>query len=138
APTRRERVAAHLENAFCAGCHNLTDPIGLGLENFDGLGVYREYENGARIDASGDLDGDAYDDAWGLARAVRDAPDFPPCMAQTLFTYAAGHRPALGELDLVDWYAARFAERGYSMTSLLREIALSEGFRTAAPVGGGA
>ena len=136
APTRRERVDAHLENEFCAGCHNLTDPIGLGLENFDGLGIYRELENGAVIDASGDLDGDAYKDAWGLAQAVHDAPAFPLCMADTVFAYANGHRPGLGEQDWVEWANVRFAEEHYSMLSLLREIALSRAFRTTTAVGG--
>lgn len=136
APTRRERVAAHLENEFCAGCHNLTDPIGLGMENFDGLGIYRTHENGAVIDASGDLDGVSYKDAWGLAQAVHDAPAFPLCMADTVFSYANGHRPGLGEQDLVEWYNLRFAEEHYSMLELLREIALSSAFRTTSPVGG--
>ncbi|MEL7046401.1 MAG: DUF1592 domain-containing protein, partial [Pseudomonadota bacterium] len=54
-PTQRERVAAHLETPSCAGCHRITDPIGLALEQFDGAGAYRLTENGATIDASGGL-----------------------------------------------------------------------------------
>ena len=50
--TLRERVAEHLEVVECAGCHNLVDPIGLALENYDGLGVWRELDNGAPIDAN--------------------------------------------------------------------------------------
>ena len=51
--TARDRLTVHRENPTCAGCHALTDPIGLGMENYDGIGQYRTHENGAPIDASG-------------------------------------------------------------------------------------
>ena len=50
AVTLRERVAVHLEDEFCASCHQLVDPIGLGLEQFDGLGHFRTTEFGGVID----------------------------------------------------------------------------------------
>ena len=134
APTRRERVEAHLENAFCAGCHNLTDPIGLALENFDGLGIYRTHENGALIDASGELDGVPYPNAVGLAEAIRTNPSFTPCMTDTVYSVAAGHRPELDETTAVDWLHQRFAEDGFKMTALMRQVALSRLFRTAKEV----
>jgi hypothetical protein len=134
APTRRERVAAHLTDPTCAGCHQLVDPIGLGLENFDGLGMYRTHENGALIDASGQLDGDEYDDAWHLASALRDHPGFPACMAEMLYSYGVGHRPGMGEQDYTDWLDNRFAEVGWSMKTLLREIALSDAFAASSEV----
>ncbi|MDP5053499.1 MAG: DUF1592 domain-containing protein, partial [Congregibacter sp.] len=60
-PTQRQRVAAHLETPSCAGCHRITDPIGLSLEQFDGAGGFRLTENGASIDATGGLDGFEFD-----------------------------------------------------------------------------
>ena len=57
------RVAEHLEDPACASCHLITDPIGLGMENFDGIGRWRDTDHGAEIDASGDLDGDCDEDA---------------------------------------------------------------------------
>ena len=50
-----DRVKEHLENPDCAACHSMMDPIGLGLENFDGIGRYREMEQGKKIDASGNV-----------------------------------------------------------------------------------
>jgi len=50
--TARDRLEAHRSNPVCAGCHKITDPIGLGLENFDGSGAYRATENNTRIDHS--------------------------------------------------------------------------------------
>ena len=55
--TARERLTAHRTEPTCAGCHKIMDPIGLALENFDSSGGYRATENGAPIDASGELDG---------------------------------------------------------------------------------
>ncbi len=133
-PTRRERVEAHLEEPTCAGCHQLVDPIGLGLEHFDGLGVYRTHENGALIDASGELDGTTYADSWDLAAALRDHPGFPACMAEMIYSYGVGHRPEMGEQDYAQWLDRRFAEVGWSMRTLIREVALSEAFRTVSEV----
>jgi hypothetical protein len=128
APTRRERVERHLQDPACAGCHQLTDPIGLGLEHFDGLGLYRTHENGAVIDASGEVDGSGYADAWELAGVLRDHPSFPACMAEMLYAYGVGHRPEAGEQELAGWLDLKFGEVGWSMRTLLREVALSEAF----------
>ena len=75
--TLRERLTAHRTEPACAGCHQLTDPIGLGLENLDGAGQLRTTENGLPIDASGDLDGIPFADAAGLGQAIRDNPATP-------------------------------------------------------------
>ena len=130
APTMRDRVAQHLADPSCAGCHLSMDPIGLGLENFDGLGGWRDSENGVVIDASGDLDGVAYADAWALGQALHDHPNTGPCLARTLFQYAGGHLVAAGETELLDWHAQGFAEAGYSVQFLLRDLVASPGFRT--------
>jgi hypothetical protein len=55
--TARDRLTAHRSDPTCSGCHQVIDPIGLALEHFDGLGQVRDNENGAKIDASGDIDG---------------------------------------------------------------------------------
>ena len=60
----------------------LTDAIGLGLENFDGVGLWRDTENQVTIDASGDLDGVPFSDAWELAQVLRDHDDLVPCLKQ--------------------------------------------------------
>ena len=56
AQTTRERLAEHRENPVCAGCHAFFDPIGLSFEHYDGIGAYRDTENGLPIDASADED----------------------------------------------------------------------------------
>ena len=54
-PTLREVLAIHREKPLCASCHNRMDPLGLALENFNALGMWREKERGQPIDAAGKL-----------------------------------------------------------------------------------
>jgi hypothetical protein len=117
-------------NDACAGCHTLTDPIGLALESFDAIGMLREEENGVPIDTSGDLDGTAYEDATGMGRALRDHPALGPCLVRSLYRYAAGRNEIGGELALLSSLSERFAESAYSVRELMRELVLSDGFRT--------
>lgn len=88
----RKRLAEHRTNPTCSGCHNLMDPIGLSLENFDAVGRWRTAEAGAAIDATGGLpDGSAFADAHGLEQALLKRPEiFIGTLAEKLLTYALG------------------------------------------------
>ena len=128
--TARERLVAHVANDACAGCHTLTDPIGLALESFDAMGMLRDEENGVPIDTSGDLDGAEYDDAAGMGRALRDHPALGPCLVRNLYRYATGRDVTTGEAALLDFLNERFADSEYEVRELMRELVLSDGFRT--------
>ncbi len=131
--TARERLAAHRANPVCAGCHRITDPMGLALENFDGSGQYRETENGAPIDTSGSLDGKDFKDVVGLSQALHDNPAVPACLVKRVYTYATGGRLDREQQPIVDYFAKRFAAEGYRMPELMRAIALSNSFAAAEP-----
>ncbi len=130
APTMRDRVDVHLSVPECAGCHQLMDPIGLGLENFDAVGSWRATENDVVIDPSGDLDGTPFADAWDLAGVVHDHPGLSPCLVERLFDVATGRQPTDAEQDLLAWHAEGFADEGYRVRWLLRDLVLSPAFRT--------
>ena len=127
-PTQRERVAQHLETPSCAGCHRITDPIGLALEQFDGAGGYRLYENGALIDVSGSLDGVEFEGAIALGEALRDNPELPRCLVQRVYSYATGAPPSIDTRPALNYFNERFADNGYQLRDLLRTIALSKSF----------
>ena len=55
ATTVRQRLAQHRADPACAGCHNLMDPVGFSLENYDVVGRWRDYEGSLKVDASGRL-----------------------------------------------------------------------------------
>ena len=90
--TVRELIAVHRAEPTCGACHNLIDPIGLALENFDGIGRYRAaYENGLPIDTSGVLPGGAQVNSLSaLAGELSKDPRFLSCAATKLNTYALG------------------------------------------------
>jgi hypothetical protein len=134
AVTLRERVAVHLEDPYCASCHQLTDPIGLGFENFDGLGHWRDREQGAVIDASGDLDEVGFADSWTLAQALRDHPDLPGCLVETMLEYGAGHSLTDGEDDALAYHTIGFVASGHRVSWLLSDIAMSPAFRRAGEI----
>lgn len=129
--TARDRLKVHSSAGSCRSCHQLTDPIGLGLESFDGIGKFRTTENGAPIDASGDLDGDSFQNASELGRAFRNHPRLAPCLVENLYRYAVGREIAETERGLTRRLTDGFRASGHRVPELLRAIALSEGFRTA-------
>jgi hypothetical protein len=129
--TARERLQAHASNGSCRGCHKLTDPIGLGLEQFDGIGAFRTTENDAAIDTTGVLDGTSFTNAADLGRAFRDHPALAGCLVKTLYRYAVGREEVPSERSTLDDLKKRFVDSGYRVPVLLRAIALSETFRTA-------
>lgn len=129
--TLRERVAEHLTEESCAGCHNQMDPIGLGLENFDAVGRWRQLDNGAEIDPSGVLDGVAFTDAWEMGAVLRDHPDLPRCLVRNLYRYALGRENAVGDRAQLQALQGAFASEGYRVQALIRSVALSAAFRVA-------
>ena len=122
-----------MKEPTCAGCHALVDPIGLGLERFDGIGAYRLLENETPIDPTGVLDGVYFDDAKGLGKAVANHPRASPCIARTLWTYANGRTQQPGEAEFVTYLEEVFAAGGNQILPYLKVIAMSEGFRTVSP-----
>lgn len=131
APTLRDRVLRHLEDPGCASCHVIMDPMGLGLENFDGIGRYRTHDEGALIDASGDLDGAEFDGPISLAAAIHDHDDFAPCLVKTLVRYSNGRRAVFGEIQGLDWLEGEFGFRRHRLDPLVQDLAMSPLFRQA-------
>lgn len=88
----RDRMAEHRRNPACAACHQLMDPIGLAMENFDAMGRWRETEAGLPIDVSGMLpDRSGFDGVAGLREALVEHPDqFVRTLSGKLLTYALG------------------------------------------------
>ena len=127
--TARERLKIHDSIPSCAGCHLITDPMGLALEHFDGAGRYRETENGAALDTSGELDGAEFTDADGLNLAVRNHPKLPYCLVNRLYAYGTGGPVSLRyDRDILAYFLEQFAGHGYKVPDLLRDIALSSAF----------
>ncbi len=128
--TSRERVNFHLANPVCAGCHKITDPMGLVLENFDGVGKYRTTESGAVIDASGGLDGKSFANVDGLGQAMHDHPALPKCLVKRTLGFGVGAALPDGMNATVEDINTKFAASGYRLRTLLKEIVLDPAFMT--------
>jgi hypothetical protein len=129
ARTLRERLTSHMEDPVCATCHGFTDPIGLGFENFDGIGRFRVTDHEAIIDPSGDLDGEVFEDARQLGERVASSPNLGACMVKKLYESAVGHTLEPGEEFAVQELAEAFEADGRRFRNLMRAVVASEGFR---------
>jgi hypothetical protein len=91
--TTRERFAQHRADPACASCHALMDPIGLGLESFDGIGRWRDQDAGRPVDASGEVRGTRDADgpfvgAVELAARLATSGQVRECFARQYFRFA--------------------------------------------------
>ena len=130
--TTRQKLEAHrMAGSACMACHQVMDPIGLGLENFDGIGIYRTMEVGQPIDASGNLDGVAFTDARGVGAALKNHPNLGSCLTRDVLRYTIAHVEAPGEEPVVDALAGQLATNGYQFRSLLLGVVASASFRYA-------
>ena len=133
--TLRERVAEHLSDPSCVGCHQLTDPIGLGLENYDSIGRFRYTDNDANIDPSGELDGEPFETPVELGQRLRSHPSYAPCIIQKIVEYGIGRELVSSERT---WFRAltdRFSIHGYLLQPMILEFVTSPVFmRPGAPL----
>jgi hypothetical protein len=134
--TLRQKLAEHMTNAGCRGCHLSMDPIGFGFENFDSIGTYRTLDQGLPIDASGTLDGKAFTDARGLGQALKADPRVMKCLTRTLFRHAAGHVDLPSEGRPIAALHESFSQSGFKYQDLLVELVASDAFRYARPAAG--
>ena len=128
--TVRERLTEHRTNPVCAGCHSLTDPIGLSLEVFDASGVYRTTENGAPIDTSGEISGNAYGGLAGMAEVLRDEPQAASCVINRAFSYGTARPPTREERTWLGDVQAELSTEGLKWRDLMRRITRSPDFYT--------
>src|SRR5262249_9751977 len=123
--TTRERLTAHRTEPMCAGCHKLTDPLGLALENFDSAGGFPQTGNGGAVGCGGGLGGRAFVGPQGLGQTVHDDPAATSCVAQRAFAFETGYLPSK---DDARWQQIqqKFASSHYDVLELIRAIALSD------------
>ncbi|WP_296305581.1 DUF1592 domain-containing protein [Pseudomonas sp.] len=130
--TARERLSIHQENPACAGCHAITDPIGLSMENYDASGAFRTHENGALIDASGVYEGKSYKNVLDLQQLMRASASASSCVVQRAFEYGVGRAVNPSQEKWLEHAIDRFASDSYQFPALLRRIATSRSFASVA------
>ncbi|MGD8324889.1 MAG: DUF1592 domain-containing protein, partial [Gammaproteobacteria bacterium] len=131
ARSMRERLADHRANPVCASCHDIMDPLGLGLETFDGIGRWREKEPGGLIDSSGQMvDGTKFNGPAELRELLMQHPDrFVTVVAEKLLVYALGRGLEPEDMPTVRGIVAAAADNDYRFSALVKGIANSPPFR---------
>jgi hypothetical protein len=104
----RDQLSEHVSNPACASCHAGIDPYGLALEHYDAVGAWRDvYDSGRPVDATTALpSGHAVSGADDLFVALQADPAVAACVAEHLFTWSLGHRPADEDVVITQMAAA--------------------------------
>jgi hypothetical protein len=128
--TLRARLEAHRVNPSCASCHKLFEPLGLAMENFDGVGAWRTLDAGQPIDLNG-VTNDGVP-LTGLASlrdfARRNGDVFAQAVTERLLTYAIGRGLEYDDMPVVRAIAHGAADDDYKFSSLLMGVVESPAF----------
>ena len=129
--TLREALEAHREDKACAACHNVMDPIGFGLENFDYLGRWRDDDNGKKIDAAGVMpSGERFDGPNELKQVLlQRKEEFARQLIRKLLGYALGRSLEDADECTIEQILRNLTENEYRGRYLLKSVVLSTPFR---------
>jgi hypothetical protein len=128
----RERMEKHRQDPLCASCHAQMDPIGFSLENFDGVGAWRDRDGAFPIDAAGKLPGgDRFSGADGLRSllASKRKEQFLRCMAEKMLTYALGRGLEYYDRCALETIVAQMERQGCRFSALIEAVVNSVPFQ---------
>ncbi|MYD13843.1 MAG: DUF1592 domain-containing protein [Gemmatimonadetes bacterium] len=131
--TVRERMAQHSSNPNCNSCHNVIDPLGLALENFDVTGTWRIRDGGNPVDPVGTMyDGTELTGPEDLRAALLDIPDvLLSTFTENLMAYALGRRVEFYDMPTIRTITREAAENDYRVSSFIMGVVRSPAFRMA-------
>jgi hypothetical protein len=125
-----DRYAEHRSVGACKACHDLMDPIGFGLENFDQQGRWRDHDAGVEacvITGEGDVDGTPFSGAGGLADLLVAGGTLTDCAVVQAYRLAHGHDPGVEDEPSLARLTAAFGPTG-KMDALFLAITSDEAF----------
>lgn len=139
--TNRERYEVAVQNEPCASCHRAFNPLGYVLENYDGMGRWRDVDGGQPVDATATLASfDVTGEVTGAAEltsklaASRRVHD---CAVTHLFRYALHRGETSHDAEAIALLQEQFWASGGHLPTLFLDLVASEAFRTRADVPGG-
>ena len=127
----RERLEQHRANPACASCHNLLDPPGFAMENYDAIGRWREFEKGVRVDSSGGLpDGSVFEGVEKLEDGLLERPElFVRTLSEKLLTFALGRGVEAYDIPAVRKIVKESEADDYRFSSIILGIVNSVPFQ---------
>jgi hypothetical protein len=131
--TMRQRMELHRSNPTCAACHRMMDPLGFALENFDGLGQWRNTVGYGteKIDSSGALpDGTTFDGPAGLRDVLMTKKGmFVETFTEQFLTYALGRGVEQYDHPVLRKITREAASDNYRWSSIILGIVNSTPFQ---------
>jgi hypothetical protein len=131
--TVRQRLESHRTTRNCAACHDIIDPVGLALENFNAIGQWRtkDIDAGMRIDANGRLaDGTVVDGPGALRDYIVGRPDlFFGTFAENMLAYALARPLKHDDMPLVRKLINDAGKQDYRLSALVLGIVSSPAFQ---------
>jgi len=135
--TKRQKLAAHMEEAQCASCHRKMDPIGFGMENFTASGIWREKEGSGKrahkIDPSGKFhNGPAFKDFFELRKLIASdyQDDFARGFTEALIEYGLGRPFGFTDEDLASDIIASAKSQNYQIADFIYTLVQSKPFHS--------
>ena len=128
----RDLLALHSEEKMCASCHARFDPIGLALENYNALGLWRDDYNGQPIDAAGELiSGEKFSNAAELGKilATSRRHEFHRALTEKLLTYAIGRGMDYYDAPSIDKIVRDMEANGAQLKQIIYGIVESAPFQ---------
>jgi hypothetical protein len=121
----------HRNNPACSSCHNVIDPLGLALENFDATGAWRVKDNGVNVDAGGDLyDGTKINGPGELRAALLGRSELLlRNFTENLMAYAIGRRIEYFDQPTVRTIVRKAARQGNTFSSFVLGVVNSAAFQ---------
>jgi hypothetical protein len=148
--TNRQRLGVHLNSESCASCHRLIDPIGLGFEQYNAIGVFQKKMvlqfSGARgdegrarrstikeldVDSSGyiqGIDDSEFSTPRELGRLLAESKSCQKAIVKQLFRYAFGRQETVNDKPVIDALLAKFRDSGFRFRELMVALVASELF----------
>jgi hypothetical protein len=125
----RQRLAAHRANPECASCHDSMDGLGLALENFNAVGLWRVSDGDFAIDARAQLPtGPAFEGPAGLRDRLLGDGSFHRGLSRHLMTYALGRGLADHDEDELE-ELIRGLPSDVSLSQLIHALVLTDAFK---------
>jgi hypothetical protein len=128
----RQQMEAHRSNAMCASCHNKMDPLGFGLENYDGIGKWRTLDGKFPVDASGSMpNGKTFETPSEMRTVLQSQlPEFARCVVEKMLTYSLGRGLGPNDRRSLDEITHNLEAAGYPFQTLIFEIVKSLPFQS--------
>jgi len=128
----RKQLEEHRKKAECAACHNLLDPLGFTLENYNAIGEWRLTEKGKPIDSFGKLiSGETFNNGAEMKSVLRKnkADDFLHCISEKILTYSIGRGLEYYDKPAIEKIIAQTKQNELTFRSLIHAVCRSTPFQ---------